>query len=144
MSILNFPTTTIARTIFIGCLSIVGISNAAEKAFYNSPVHEIVTASELEKLEGPVFIIFYLPSCPACKSYAPHFERAARASTSAHFVRVNGNDNRTADLRRKFGINTFPTVILLRKDGSTQRFKDRPASGKLIKIAQAESGRSTK
>jgi len=114
----------------------------------NSPVLEITQMEELENLPKPVLIKFYLPTCPACRAYAPHFEKAAKTvksgGTPVMFVQINGNDERAKALIREFKVSTFPTTFLIKKNGTkvnlnAKNKKSRHTSGELIKIARAEA-----
>ena len=63
-----------------------------------------------------VLVDFYADWCPPCKMLAPIIEEVASENTNENliFVRINVDDE--SDLSNKYGIQSIPTLVLI-KDG---------------------------
>ena len=112
--------------IFIGFLGFINnyLNNSSNKTNLNNneSVGKIiqVTSSNFNEVvlnsEKTVFVDFYADWCPPCKMLAPIIEEVASETPNENlvFVRVNIDDEE--ELANKYGIQSIPTLILI-KDG---------------------------
>lgn len=65
-------------------------------------------------------IIFHVPWCYYCKKALPEMEAAEEISkspnTSLYFAKVNCQNN--PEITKRLGINKYPTIYFINKDGS--------------------------
>ena len=74
----------------------------------------------IERHELPVVVDFWAPWCGPCRTMAPQFEQAARASKGrALFVKVNSDES--PRLSARFGIRSIPTLVRLDGGRETTR-----------------------
>ncbi len=72
------------------------------------------------KTSLPVVVDFWAPWCGPCRTMAPQFEQAARASKGrALFVKVNSDES--PRLTARFGIRSIPTLVRLDGGRETTR-----------------------
>lgn len=62
-----------------------------------------------------VVVKFYEPWCPACKKFAPTFEKVAKEYPSVTFLNVNCDANK--EVANKYTITGYPTIMYCNKDG---------------------------
>ncbi|KPK56167.1 MAG: thioredoxin [Gemmatimonas sp. SG8_38_2] len=60
-----------------------------------------------------VIIDFWADWCPPCREFAPLFERAAQSHPELAFCRVNSDE--VKPLARAFGVQTIPTLYVVRE-----------------------------
>ncbi len=78
-------------------------------------VHEATKEnfSELVEKNDIVIVDFWAPWCGPCRSFAPTFEAAAKASPDITFVKVNTEEQQ--DLAAYFQIRSIPTLMVFRE-----------------------------
>ena len=71
--------------------------------------------------EKTVLVDFYADWCPPCKMLAPIIEKVAseNANENLVFVRVNVDDEN--DLSNKYGIQSIPTLVLIKNGKEVDR-----------------------
>ena len=67
-----------------------------------------------------ILVEFYAPWCKACVIFAPKYkkavEEAVRSGLDVTFARVNIDQN--PYLTQRFGVDTFPRVLLFPRNGA--------------------------
>lgn len=90
----------------------------------------------------PVLVKFYKTFCPACGQFAPVYgDLSAEYEGRAEFYEVERNAS--SELRYRYGIGAYPTVILFLDGSERARWvneHDRDIYRKAIDAALAESG----
>jgi len=61
---------------------------------------------------GIVFLDFWAPWCPPCRSFAPVFEKAAMDNPDITFGKVNTDEE--TELAGTFDIQSIPTLMIFR------------------------------
>jgi thioredoxin 1 len=62
--------------------------------------------------DGIVLIDWWAPWCGPCRSFAPIYERVARANPDITFAKVDTEDQ--PELAGEFGIRSIPTLMIFR------------------------------
>lgn len=84
-----------------------------------------ITSSNFDDLvlnsKKTVLVDFYADWCPSCKMLAPIIEEVASENTDENltFVRVNVDDE--SDLSSKYGIQSIPTLVLIKNGEEVDR-----------------------
>jgi thioredoxin 2 len=66
----------------------------------------------LEGTELPVVVDFWAPWCGPCKTMAPQFAAAAKATPKVRFVKVDTDASPVVS--RKFAIRSIPSIVLFK------------------------------
>lgn len=81
-------------------------------------VTEATFKTEVLQSKLPVFIEFYMPSCPPCQQQAPLVEQAAKDyAGKVKFVKIDVTAN--PNLASSIGITVVPTLMLVKLDTQT-------------------------
>lgn len=91
--------------------------------------------SEVVNSKGIYMVDFYATWCGPCKQLAPQLERAASAFASDPNVRVGKIDaDRHAQMRAKYGVNGYPTVIIFKDGKPVTKFSGYRSASELQRI----------
>lgn len=87
----------------------------------------------------PVLVDFHADWCPPCRAMAPTLEQVARDTAGRAIVgKVNVDEH--GDLAGSFGVQSIPTIVVLRGGRETQRFVGVTSAADLHR-ALSEEGR---
>ncbi len=64
----------------------------------------------------PAIVKFYEPWCPACKKFAPTFEKISQEYPDVRFMNVNCDANK--EVADKYTITGYPTIMYCNKAGN--------------------------
>ena len=79
----------------------------------------ITDVKDFDKLiETDAVVDFYATWCGPCKMFGPVFEEVSN-EFNINFVKINVDDN--ADIARRYGVMTIPTIILFRNGEEVKR-----------------------
>lgn len=80
------------------------------------PEEGIITYEEAEKLEKPMFIMFYVDWCTYCRRFMPTFGKLAKQFDDKYsFVTVNCDKVMYKDLVNKFHVMAYPMLFVYDK-----------------------------
>jgi len=68
------------------------------------------STSEIPNIDKDSVLIFYAPWCGYCKDSMTKFEDAVKEG-EGKIVLIDGTDEKNYDLKAKYGIQGFPTII---------------------------------
>ena len=103
------------------------ISNQKSESFTNLQLSE----TDLKPAKNEVVLgLFYADWCPHCRNFKPEWEKAQKAlngtkvgnGLKAKLVSVNCEEY--PDLAKKYEIQGYPTIKVIRADGSFEEFTD--------------------
>ena len=110
--------------ITVACVAYYYIYKSNQEGF-DGEVSNLVPAS------GECIVaLFYAPWCGHCKTFKPHFEKAMDQldgktsgkpeikGKTVRFVKVNCDEPENKSLAKKYDIGGYPTVKILKDDGS--------------------------
>jgi thiol-disulfide isomerase/thioredoxin len=104
--------------------------------FFNNPLNVLLAAIGVyivwnfyKTYEGfssgkPVIMLFHLPTCGYCIDMMPEwdkFQDEYQNNPDITVVKVNGANDQ--NLTKKYGVNSFPTVILVKDDGTEKIYE---------------------
>ncbi len=88
-------------------------------------------ASSLKPASGEIVVaLFYAPWCGHCKTFKPEFENAMTQldgkkavkseikDKTIRFAKINCDEDQNKPLAKKYGISGYPTVKILKDDGT--------------------------
>lgn len=108
-------------SLFMICFLPVYSANKQVTRFQENIPVKISSLYELDDLlknQKMVFIDFYSDDCPPCEQFKPIYESwAGLFGKKVIFIMVNGNGLETQDLCDKFNISSFPTLVVLNRQG---------------------------
>jgi thioredoxin 2 len=87
----------------------------------------------LAKTESPVLIDFWAAWCGPCRSFAPHFEAAAKQRADLRFVKVDSDACPQASAR--FAVRSIPTLVLMRGGQELARVSGAMSAAQLLQWA---------
>ena len=103
--------------LLVGATALVGSADAARAAGWRSSFP--AAAAEARKLNRPLLVHFYSDTCPPCKmmerTVLNQPETLGVLGTQVVGVKINGTYNR--DLLQRFGIQRYPSDVLVSPDG---------------------------
>ncbi len=80
----------------------------------------ITDVKDFDKLiETDAVVDFYATWCGPCKMFGPVFEEVSN-EFNINFVKINVDNN--ADIARKYGVMSIPTIILFKDGIEVKRF----------------------
>ena len=104
---------------------------------------DLATHDKILRDEMPVVIDYWAPWCGPCRSMAPEFAKAAKASPGLRFAKIDTQDHPAVSAR--LGIRGIPLLILWRAGREVARLAGaRPASEIAAFAAQALRPQATK
>jgi thiol-disulfide isomerase/thioredoxin len=79
--------------------------------------------------------------CPHCKTAGPALNNLKeRAPNNVNVNIVNEKDNNSRELMNKYSVRGFPTILLVKADGTVVEFQERVTHDGLLKFANSNSG----
>ena len=85
-----------------------------------------------ESAEQCTVYAFVADWCPHCKNAKPAINNLKNnAPNNVNVEVVNEKDNNSRELMQKYGIKGFPTIILIKADGTVVEFEQRPTEENL-------------
>jgi len=78
---------------------------------FESAMQRAATANQ------PVLVDFYTDWCPSCKTMDQTYNSPEVTAIAGHIIAVKVNAEVRTDLAAKYGINSYPTTLVLNTDG---------------------------
>ena len=93
-----------------------------------SPVKKPKNTQEAEKVlqQKPLVVLFYMDGCPHCEANQPAWDQF-KSSCKLPMAEIESQATPSST-----GVNGFPTMMLIRKDGSKKTIEGKRSSGKEI------------
>jgi hypothetical protein len=93
-----------------------------------SPVKKPKDSQEAEEIleEKPLVVLFYMEGCPHCADNKPAWDKF-KQSCKLPVAEIEANETPSSS-----GVNGFPTMVHIKKDGSKKKIEGKRSSAKEI------------